>query len=300
MSVAVAERGVDTWRLLWRPGTPAGFKRAREWCSEKGVMPFPVAGHRVGYLPMAGGGYLWMEGHPAEDGLAGPGELESCLARVVDSAENVGLPIGGGLAGVSRCDSTATTKWEKGGEGIAILRGMAALDVPRMKPAVYGRPPQTVYLQGARSRTIYGRVYDKGVEASLAAPGHLVRFEDQRRFDSKTRRMVENLEPAAFFDQRFAEMRRAAEGIRAMSLPVMQRELAEQVVAGDIAYREAERLLGYVTMMETGVGASSVRTTERRRRELRDRGLVVADDFFEPVSVNLGETLDAVVEAWSA
>jgi hypothetical protein len=65
-----------------------------------------------------------------------------------------------------------------------------------------------------------------------------------------------------------------------------------------------ERLGGFI-IAELGGGARSAypeRTYKRRRAELREHGLVVADDFFQPVEVELGAVLERALDTplWDA
>jgi len=292
LTTCVAERGVDTWRFLRRMDRELDELIAADACPG-GLFPGSVEGHRVGYMP--GHSLLWVEGHPVADRLADPDELPAAHRRVLDALEAAGLPRGRD-GGLSRVDATVTVRCG-GPSGLATLQGVAALDVPRMKPAVYGKPPQTVYWQGERTRKVFARVYDKGLEAGTALAGELLRYEDQRRFAKDARRPVEHLEPAADFARRFAPLARSATGLRVMTLPVMQRELSEAVNCGDYSHLEAERLLGYL-MLDSAWGRYPRSTWKRRRRELRDHGLVLADDFYEPVTVDLGAALDLAVGAW--
>jgi len=241
---------------------------------------------------------LWIEGHPAVEGLASPAVLSEAHDRLLEQLEVAGLPRGRD-AGLARVDSTVTLATERAGEVPAALAGLAALDVPRMKPVVHGKPPQTVYFEGARTSRKYARAYDKAEETRALVPGGLLRFEDQRRFTKETRRSVGNVEPGADFERRFAEMARSAEGVKAMSYPVLSREVAERLNGGELTHRQAERILGFLSVRQAGGTRYPNRTANRRRRELRDLGLVIADDFFEPVSVDLGETLEAALSAWS-
>jgi hypothetical protein len=296
LSAEVVERGVDTWRLARYLDADRDVDRMRTLCPQ-GLLPARVAGHRVGFMP--GHRMVWIEGHPAVEGLADPESLAELHGRLLEQLETAGVPLGRD-AGIGRADATVTLGPFAGREGHAVLAGAAALDVPRMKPMVVGKPPQTVYWQGERSKKVNSRVYDKGLEGGFAAPGEFLRFEDQRRFTKETRRSVSELEPAQDFARRFAAMARSAEGIRATSLPTLSRELAERVNGGEMTHREAERLVGHLVLEHAGAQRIPERTMQRRRRELRDRGLVLADDFFEPVSVDLGETFDAALCAWDA
>src|SRR5262249_27680925 len=130
VTTGVLEAGVDTWRLLF--------------CSSRAHRPGPVQldthkPHRVPARALLAG-----EGHPTPGSLCPAHRLEEAYARVTQllDAEVDGYE----FRGIARLDSTATTVFARGQEGIAFLQGVAALDWPRLKPEVIGKPPETVYL----------------------------------------------------------------------------------------------------------------------------------------------------------
>jgi len=88
-------------------------------------------------------------------------------------------------------------------------------------------------------------------------------------------------------------------GVRVASLPVLTENVADQLRSGEITRSQAERIIGFLHL-ETAGAPCGRRTWYRRRRELRERGLVVADGFFERVDVDLADVLEAALEspAW--
>lgn len=295
MSAAVLERGIDTLRLVRYLDRDSDLDRARALMPE-GRLVDRVEGHRVGLMP--GLRLLWLEGRADRSGLTDPADLAAVQGRLLDGLEVLGLPRGRD-GGVGRLDGTVGVVLGSAPEASATLAGLAALDVPRMKPVVHGKPAQTVYLEGAATSKKFGRIYRKDIESPDSPPWHL-RFEDQRRYTRETRRAVENLEPGQAFQRRFEAMARSAHGVKAVSVPVLQRELAERVNSGDVTRQQAERLAGFLLLEQSGARSASRWTANRRRREVRDHGLVLADDFFEPVEVDLGPTLEAALAAWDA
>ena len=282
------EVGIDTirWRRFLRPREMRGVYvgQLRE-----------VDGYRV---QVYGHGLLVAEGHPLAEGLCPMDELPAAREYMLGCLEAAGLPVGH-EAGLGRVDATVTVRHEHRAEGIAMLTAAAAIEAPRMKPVVYGRPPQTVYLQGARSKKLYARIYDKGLESGLFPRGEYVRFEDQRRFDRGTARVLREHRPDLDFQRRFAPHAKAAHGVTVTTAPVIARELAERVVSGEISPRKAELLAGYVVMSATGAPRVE-RTARRRRAELRDLGYVVADELVsEAVTFRPAETIEAALGAWS-
>jgi len=244
---------------------------------------------------------LWIEGHPAVEGLADPTSLAECQRVLLEQLDESGLPRGRD-GGLRRVDATVTLATGEATGGRAILAGLAGLGVPGCKPVVQCKPAQTVYLESSRSSRKLARVYDKGIERGNAQAGELLRFEDQRRYVKE--RWSSGLDYGApdhvaeQFRRRFGAMAASASGMRVQSLPVLERELAERVNGGEVTRGEAERLIGFVALERAGARPLSAASGRRRRAGLRDRGLVLADEFYEPVDVDLAEPLEAVLAAW--
>jgi hypothetical protein len=243
---------------------------------------------------------VFLEGHPAPDGLGSPDALpdtERDLLLALRESTGVSAPR---PAGVARLDATVTTSFEDPRTGRAVLSGIAALDHPRCKPEVIGKPPETVYLLASHGRgRKLARAYDKGLEAHSAPAGKLIRLEDQRRWAKDSRRDVAEMTGPYVrekFHTRFVGLWQASKGITVASIPVLGKEIAERLERGDLSYREAERLAGYLVIDAAGAAPGSRWTAQRRRRELRDHGLVMADDYFESVSVDLAPILEAALE----
>ena len=88
-------------------------------------------------------------------------------------------------------------------------------------------------------------------------------------------------------------MRKAVDGVKAASFPVIAQALADEAKYGFRDVREAERLAGALVLLSGGAGESySRRTMYRRRSELREAGYVIADSYLEPVEVDLGDVLE--------
>jgi hypothetical protein len=298
------EAGIDTWRLVRYLDNDRDLERAISLCQDSGrglaLCSKRPSDHVVGVLP----GYrmLFAEGHPAVEALAHPSTLSEASRGVLDSIEALGFPLGRD-AGVGRADGTVTMAFEDGNQGLAVLQGVAALDFPRSMPVVYGKPPQTVYIAGERTAERKARIYDKSRESLLGPPGSRVRFENQVRYVKDNRRAVSDVDLEHVrrrFEMRFGPMARAAAGVKVASFPVLAAEVADRIDRGEMRHQEAERLLGFMALHQAGRRRGVPgRTLRRRRAELRAHGLVLADDFFEPVEVNLGDTLEAALAAWT-
>jgi hypothetical protein len=281
----VFEAGVDTWRL--------NFTTSRD----HGAELFDLGRNKAQWMP--GLSLLCVEGHPSPDGLAQACELSPAFEEVCQLVEeNCGSY---DFKGLARLDSTATMRFEDGRQGVATLLGIAALDFPRLKQLVIAKPPETVALLSLKSRgRMLARCYDKGIEAGTAGRGEVIRFEDQSRFKSGARPSSAALTGHYVkerFERRFLPLARATKGLTVASLPVLTRKLHEQLIEGEITARQAEILAGYLVMGGAGLPR---RTKYRRNAELRELGLVVADAFYEPVEVNLGEVFEACLssERW--
>lgn len=280
----VTEAGVDTWRLLFRTTLSAP--------PEKPL--FDVGRYKGQWF--AGHGVLALEGHPSPDGLAEPWGLEDAYQDAIQELREWGhVPTR--FAGLARLDSTATLRMTRPA-GQAVLAGMAALDVPACHPVVRGKPAHSVGYVHVRGRRILGRAYDKGQEAGIAGPWELIRFEDQYRPASGARPGREHFHAEYVrgrFHKRFAPLYRSARGVKVTGLPVIAKEVAERVQAGELETRQAERMMGSLLLLTAGAPYSRS-TYYKRRAELRENGYVIADDCFTPVQVDLAAVLEAALE----
>lgn len=281
----VTEAGVDTWRLL--------FHTTLDTTPERPI--FEIGRYRAQWF--AGHCVLALEGHPSAHGLAEPWGLEGAYQEAIGELRQWGhVPTR--FVGLARLDSTATLRMSRH-EGQAVLAGMAALDVPACHPVVRGKPAHSVGYVHARGRRILGRAYDKGREAGIAGPWELIRLEDQYRPASGARPGRENFHAAYVrgrFHKRFAPLYRSARGVKVTGLPVIAREVAERVQAGELDTRRAERMMGSLLLLSAGAPYSRS-TYYKRRAELRDNGYVLADDYFTPAEVDLAAVLEAALES---
>jgi hypothetical protein len=304
----VVEAGVDTWRLVFQAflGGP----------NEQGGWHVPGSVFKVGdnYRGQYFGEYnvLAVEGHPRPGELCPSDGLDQAYADVIaELDENEIRPTG--FRGVSRLDVTCTQRFVSPAEGRAVLVGLAALDVPGCKQVVYGKPVETVGIISNRGRRLLGRVYDKGIEAGWvddgrdilkewsAQRGEFLRLEEQGRFGSQRRPGREHLMDAGYlktrFERRFAPLWQASKGVKVAGLPVIAEELRTRVESGEMTIRAAERAGGFLLLEMAGVSGSLAQATRyRRKRELRELGLVLADEFYEPVQVHLAEVLERALE----
>lgn len=292
--------GIDTWSPCWYVGDDSPAARAMRSLATapaaRGsfLMPGDVAGYRVGWFP--GQRLVFAEGHPAGDGeLAPVRSLPAALARLVVDLGDVGVPVPvgnarrpwrgsemrPGFAGLRRLDIAADLRFAKPRHGTAALEAVAAISPPRGRHSVrYGVDGrvETVYVHGYSRMGVLARVYDKGRQAHSAKPGEVIRLEDQRRWQSGRRPVVDG-EPATvhqLFGERFAYTARAPT-VTVGGLTVLTERVHELVAAGTITERRAERVLGHLLAQAGGMPGFRSRATETRRRaEVRELGLVLA------------------------
>jgi hypothetical protein len=153
VSAPVIEAGVDTWRLLFKTTRANGAEITKldRWSA-----------HWIPALSL-----YCVEGHPSADGLCPGDGLASAYAEVSRALDS---EVGSyEFRGVSRLDTTATYRFGDGREGVAFLGGLASLDWPRLKPVVWGKPPETVGLTARDSR---GRLLARGYDSGLLRGTH--------------------------------------------------------------------------------------------------------------------------------
>jgi hypothetical protein len=288
------EAGVDTLRLLFE--TRARGERAFELDA--------LPGWRLGSI--AALGLTWAEGHPVAGALARPSEVATAAAHVTKLVDDhLGVVKERGCA---RLDSTATYRFERPQEARAFLAGMAAVDLPRCETTRRGHPVHSISWTHSTGARKLARCYDKGLERGGEAWA-LGRLEDQRRYGSAGRPPAEVVSEPGYargrFEARFGPIRKAVDGVKAATFPVVAQALADEVKYGYRDRREAERLAGSLVLLTGGVGrgerdTSQRRWFDRRKAELRGAGFVVVDDLAEVVEVNLGDVVTAALEseAW--
>ena len=321
----VEQAGVDTWSPAWYLEEGSAAERAmrsmanvrvkRGWAIEE-----KIGGHKIGWFPSSR--LLYAEGHPGGDRLGCPDDLPRVLERLVGDVEDYGIKLPPGLtldpwrepdrrpgfAGVRRCDATCDLAFDSGAEGLAVLAGVAAMTFPSVQLAVRlqpgGRLVETVELKGHGGRKTLGRWYDKSVEACSGPRGTLIRPEDQRRYVASTRRSPEELTSSYVqggFQRRFLPLWQATKGITVGGPMVLAQQLADRAEAGEITWAAAERAYGYLGLQQAGLDEAMPRRTRRRRRaQVRELGLVLADGVLTEVEVNLHDVLEVVMEseAW--
>ena len=305
----VAQAGVDTWSPAWYVEEDSEAWRAlRELVPAAGYVGRPLQGeadgHRVVWFPDAS--LLAAEGHPSPGALACADELPEAYERVrLAVAELVGAEIREAWnAGVRRLDATCDVAHAVPAEGLALLSGVAALYVGGVQSVVRrassSRRIETVEMHGHRGRRILARVYDKGVERGDAVPGALVRLEDQRRYDRAARRDVTELTTAyvrGAFRRRFVPLWRASKGVQVAGPLVLAARIGELVESGQLTPTKARAVAGFLLLDAAGVRQGGRTTRWRLQRTCAEAGLVLPDGVMEEVEVDLGEVLEAVLEA---
>lgn len=282
-----AEAGVDTLRLLYETRS----------FGDRSFDLDAAPGWSFGSIPALG--LTWAEGHPAEGALGSAGDVATAAEHVRGLLdEHLGVETD---RGVARSDQTVTTAFQRPQEARAFLAGMAAVQLPRCETTRRGHPVHSVSWTHATGRRKLARCYDKGLERGGEA-FKFGRLEDQRRYPSGGRPPVEVVADPDYlrgrFEARFGPIRKAVDGVKAATFPVVAQALADEARYGYRDIREAERLAGALVMLSGGAAEGYSRPTfYRRKAELREAGFVVVDDLVEAVEVNLGDVVEAALEA---
>ncbi len=282
------------------------------------AIPDAIHGHRVGWFP--GSGLVFAEGHPGGDGLGRGDDLPEVLWKLEEALWDYGVQVQprrsrsvwassrpqtadrqAGFAGVRRLDTTSDLACTRA-EGLAVLAGVAALGLPGGKTATWRSPGgylETVSFHGHSGRRLVGRWYDKSIEAGLGPRGTIIRAEDQRRYDGRSRRAVEELTTdycRKQFQRRFVPLWRATEGVKVLSASRMAIRLGELVDMGELSPGQAELLAGYAAMEAAGGSRCSRTTRWRREHEARGLGLVLSGNGHEEVEIDLHSRLDRMLD----
>jgi hypothetical protein len=189
--------GVGTVRYRYRADTNAYEKFARAGASNEGprgelhrqVDGIRVGAHRDGMLYAEGRLAAILNG-PDDHSLLPMAALEDGAAA---AAQRFGFDVDRSDARLGRLDIAAELRFDDGRDGLAFLHALSLADVPWAKVGTEGKKRehiQTVNFRTVRGRQILMRAYDKGIEAGIAPPGELIRFERQRRYRKSAERGV--------------------------------------------------------------------------------------------------------------
>ena len=262
----VLAAGIDTLSPCWyaEPGSPlARAMRAlatqpsgRAW-----LLPESVGGYRVGWF--VGSGLVFAEGRAAEN-LCGATELPAAMRRLRSALEDRGIPIATvPCAGLRRLDVAVDLCTDSAAEGLALLECVGATSSGARKLAAYrahGRV-ESVSIKSRAGRTL-ARLYDKGIEAGVAARGRWLRLEAQWRLPRGERIDPAEIDPALLrdrFRRRFDPLCQAAAGFRLGGLETVTDRLEQAVASGQLQPSRARSIAGYLVLRSAGVpqGASS-------------------------------------------
>jgi hypothetical protein len=243
------------------------------------------------------------EGNPGDGSLWSPADVLEAGAAA-ESAIDASFGVRANR-GVPRADFTTSRAFRESNRGRAFLAGMAVLEFPRLEATRRGTPVHSVWWTGVKSAAIKNRVYDESFKVPGREAFARVRLEDQRRFPAGARPGLDDVADPEFqrerFRRRFEPMRKAVDGVKAATFPVVAQALADEARYGFRSVREAERLAGSLVLLSGGAGDSYARATlYRRRAELREAGFAVVDDFLEPVEVDLGDELESALEEFGS
>ncbi len=181
-----AEAGIDTVRFRLRELDQSWRERlARQEHSiaARGDVYVQAAGVRWGSFP---DGMAYVEGRVAAL-LDGPdAHYLASPAQLVEAAELVADTIGSAPAdvGLGRLDLASELRFDDPREGLALMRAIAAADVPWLKTGTMGSKRdglETVNWSAVNGRSIQLRLYDKGRESGTSLPGTRLRGERQKR-----------------------------------------------------------------------------------------------------------------------
>jgi hypothetical protein len=314
--------GVDTCSFAFRPSSERFFD---------GLLARP---HR----PSAAGGVRFEQRGPGDTALLawpafGVVALEGRLAAVLANSgdchdlvtkgrlhegellaqaalqELAGTPMhrdGAGMDGeLRRYDLAAELRFESAPDGIAFMRTIATLTPPGKKRDVIGNEiPETVYFRTLKRMVVTERVYDKGRESGSDAPGKRIRVEAQRRPSKSKRRrsaVVGGMDLAADFGRTLLPYV-GTEKLIAAGTEGATEHLVRQAVNGEVSMAKAERMIGTLALLKHYGRAvyPDARQQQRRLQQLRQAGIVLADELPDDHVVPVTQLLSQMIDTFTA
>ncbi len=247
--------------------------------------------------------------------LAAPELLAPVVKKVARAFEVVASP-GIGLlqqapAAVRRLDLAAELRFADPADGLGVLAAVAQVTSPGLKTVAWRNQTRTETVSFiAKSGRVVSRLYDKGAEISARGgdgpdPGLLLRWETQTRWEKAKQRspqVVTEDDPATMWLKGFKQCAAEADGLVVSPPSEIERLVLSAAETGDLSVPLAERLVSTLVISRLrGENWWSDRehpkTGQRRRRELRKHGFVVAPaGLSEPVE--LGPVVEELRQAW--
>lgn len=302
------QAGVDTVRLRYRDGRARLFDAIRRQTHQQGArgeLYVQRDGCRWGAFP---DGLGYVEGRVAAL-LDGPEAHYLATPRqVVEASEIFANTVGANeLADVvlGRLDLASELRFDDGREGLALMRAMAALDVPWLKTGTEGSKRdglETVQFRTINGRTIQLRLYDKGRESGQENDGEHLRAERQRRF-RRGREIVAEQLPTLNLAEMYVgrELRQfTASGYEATvcNSPDAVQLLNALADSGRVTQGTADVLAGFVARGRRR-HVYTRQTWDRRWAALRQLGIFIDDQASELVSLPVAAYVGQLVENWA-
>lgn len=252
--------------------------------------------------------------------LADPAELPQAAGEASRKLEQIAALPEGCLAkaehGVRRLDLAADLSFEKRSEGLAFLRTLAALSVPRRKVQTWaqaGGRLETVSFHKLAGGLVL-RAYDKGAERKATGaedaepPGRRIRIERQHRWQRKDQPTPEEVAFADHGKMWLAGFERwldAAERVTVASADDQEEAIIAAVEQGSISVADAERLLAGAAIVRSRGGQwwadrGKPDTGRRRMAAAAKAGLLLdpRGDGKNPANVAIAPTIRALRDAW--
>lgn len=299
--------GVDTVRYRYRADACAYAKFAHAGASSegpRGELHRQADGVRIGAHR---DGMLYAEGRLAAI-LNGPDDHSLLPIAALEhgahaAARRFGFDVETTDARLGRLDIAAELQFDDGRDGLAFLHALSLADVPWAKVGTEGKKReqiQTVNFRSVRGRQILMRAYDKGIEASIARPGELIRFERQRRYRKTAEKAVVQaleLDPGQLFIGRELD---ALVELRAETVcdtwGAIDR-LNELVQQRRLTAPKADALAGFLVRRGEGHKSS---TWYSRSADLRALGIILDPVARANTAVPVGHYLRSMVELLAA
>ena len=297
--------GFDTIRLRFREQEHA-YERARRSGTAlhaRGELRRRVDGVTVGTYP---DGMVYVEGrlaallNGADDHRLLPA-AEFTRAPAV-AAERFGLdemrPVG-----VARADLASELRFSDGRDGLELLRAASYVDLPWLKVGTEGGKRdslETVSWRTVNGRSVVLRMYDKGRETGLVAPGEWIRFERQRRWRKvRERTVAEVIESphSAFVGRELARLVDGVERVDVCNRWGAVERLRELQAGGVLTGEMHAKLVGFVVSCGPGLKRSTAYAWAARLRSL---GIALNPNEGGRSRVPVGDYIRGFADRWAA
>lgn len=236
---------------------------------------------------------LYVQAKLVEQGqLCAPGELAASAQGLIERMAAAGI-VSYHDPWVTRMDVAVDARCRPS-DGKLLLDALESVRLPNgWRTRSVGVPRSTVYFSARTSDSVYARAYCRNLRLKTGEAFGLIRLESEHRFGPKDCPWEIASDSSFVTDlwtQRYGNL---AARVRRIAREVQTVKIHERVKAGELDYKQGERLMAFLDLERLGLATDFYPSTVyvARRREARKLGYSANEAGATDLDVHLGDLL---------